>query len=466
MAQELELAHGLQFEDLYARDGVARIDELFVDYLGQSDGALKADLIAGRANATEMTALEESKLLLRVAPYVDDFVGVLFGIAKPVLDRAHDHHALARGFACRRLFVQRVALKKIKKDEAVQLDGSALEQDLISRMGKPFSEATYADSVMSWMDDGEANAENLDVAARYASWRVHTGGHNSSVLFKEPKRVDPQDLIPTIQEKSFHDIPVKVMSPDHLRQRPGFKLTDDGGGLADCLSEGHYCIFCHNQGKDSCSTGLIDKKTEAFKESAFGVELVGCPLDEKISEMHVAKTDGHFVGALAIAIVDNPMIAGTGHRICNECMKACIYQKQDPVDIPKGETRTLRDVLELPWGFEIYSLLTRWNPLNLRRPVPLEPSGYKVLVVGLGPAGFTLAHHLMNDGHTVAAIDGAKIEPVNPEYSGVTALGERVAFKPVYDIKELHEELDDRVMAGFGGVAEYGITVRWDKNFL
>ena len=28
------------------------------------------------------------------------------------------------------------------------------------------------------------------------------------------------------------------------------------------------------------------------------------------------------------------------------------------------------------------------------------------------------------------------------------------------------EPLDERVMAGFGGVAEYGITVRWDKNFL
>src|SRR6202008_539725 len=30
----------------------------------------------------------------------------------------------------------------------------------------------------------------------------------------------------------------------------------------------------------------------------------------------------------------------------------------------------------------------------------------------------------------------------------------------------LKESLDDRVMAGFGGGAEYGITVRWDKNFL
>jgi NADPH-dependent glutamate synthase beta subunit-like oxidoreductase/NAD(P)H-flavin reductase len=45
-------------------------------------------------------------------------------------------------------------------------------------------------------------------------------------------------------------------------------------------------------------------------------------------------------------------------------------------------------------------------------------------------------------------------------------LGNRTRFKPIRDIHEIYESLDDRVMAGFGGVAEYGITVRWDKNFL
>ena len=69
------------------------------------------------------------------------------------------------------------------------------------------------------------------------------------------------------------------------------------------------------------------------------------------------------------------MCAGTGHRICNDCMKSCIYQKQEPVDIPQVETRTLKDVLELPWGFEIYSLLTRWNPLNFARPLPRRSDG-------------------------------------------------------------------------------------------
>ena len=101
--------------------------------------------------------------------------------------------------------------------------------------------------------------------------------------------------------------------------------------------------------------------------------------------MNVVKQNGNSVGALAVVTIDNPMAAATGHRICNDCMKSCIFQKQEPVDIPQVETRTLKDVLELPWGFEIYSLLTRWNPLNFERPVPRPPPGYKVLVVGLGP---------------------------------------------------------------------------------
>jgi len=171
--------------------------------------------------------------------------------------------------------------------------------------------------------------------------------------------------------------------------------------------------------------------------------------------MHMLRAQGSVIGAFATIAIDNPMMAATGHRICNDCMKACIYQRQEPVDIPQAETRILKDILSLPWGFEIYALLTRWNPLDIRRPLPRPESGRKVLVVGLGPAGFTLAHHLMNDGHTVVAIDGLKIEPLGFDPAA-----------PVRDAATLSENLDDRVMAGFGGVAEYGITVRWNKNYL
>src|SRR5262249_23698512 len=67
---------------------------------------------------------------------------------------------------------------------------------------------------------------------------------------------------------------------------------------------------------------------------------------------------------------------------------------------------------------------------------------------------------------TVVAVDGLKIEPLPAEICGITAAGQRIPFRPVQDTSDLFESLDNRLMAGFGGVAEYGITVRWNKNFL
>ena len=42
----------------------------------------------------------------------------------------------------------------------------------------------------------------------------------------------------------------------------------------------------------------------------------------------------------------------------------------------------------------------------------------------------------------------------------------RKAPRPIYSWSEIYKSLDERVLEGFGGVSEYGITVRWDKNFL
>ena len=193
------------------------------------------------------------------------------------------------------------------------------------------------------------------------------------------------------------------------------------------LSEIHYCVLCHERDKDSCSKGLCDEKDRARVDrvNPLGIELDGCPLDEKISEMHTLRKAGDAVGALALVIIDNPMCPGTGHRICNDCMKACIYQKQEPVNIPQIETGVLTDVLKMPWGVEIYGLLTRWNPLNVRRPYALPYNGKNVLVVGLGPAGYTLAHYLVNEGFGVVGIDGLKIEPLPEDIVGTDTHGRR-----------------------------------------
>src|SRR2546428_2610401 len=459
----MKLAFGIRFNDLYERGGLLRVDAAFIEFLGEADAALRDRLIALRSKPP--AAKEESDLLIALAPHVEDFIARLFGIEAEARALAEKHNELAPLYSVKRLFVQRRALHKVKQDETARVDPVETEKQLF---GGPFTELDFARKVSEWQQNEAANADKLELAARYAAWATTTAEgkekHRRGVLFKAPRKLDYMRLVP-VHTTSRKGVVEHTLG--HLRHRHGFALTDPGTDLVGALDEANYCIWCHEQGKDSCSKGLKEKPpAEGYRKTVFGVALAGCPLEQKISEFHMVKARGEPLAALGIIAVDNPMLAATGHRICNDCMKACIYQKQDPVNIPQAETRTLKDVLELPWGFEIYSLLTRWNPFDIRRPYPKPATGKRILVVGLGPAGFTLAHHLMNDGHTVVAIDGLKIEPLEPSASGVDPLGNRMPFQPVKEIRQLREDLDRRVMAGFGGVAEYGITVRWDKNFL
>jgi NADPH-dependent glutamate synthase beta subunit-like oxidoreductase/NAD(P)H-flavin reductase len=463
----LNLKYGLSFEDLYDREGLVRLDQAFIEYLKASDVELFNRLMAARAGAV-IEPKVASELIIAIAPHLEDFIGDLFGTTAEVRDSQEKHSALAAKYVVKRKFIHKKALTGMTVERASLLDGASLAAELETLFGEPLTDHSFAQNVYSWMQAEADHAAGIAKAAQYAAWATLAPEgkekHRGTAIFKAPQKIDPYHLVPV--ETVVEDGVTRMMlGPEHARYREAFHLTDKGMDLLGALDHANYCIHCHNQAKDSCRTGLKEK-TGKFKKSVFGVTLAGCPLDEKISEMNTVKLQGNTIGALAIVAIDNPLTAGTGHRICNDCMKSCIFQKQDPVDIPQVETRTLKDVLSLPWGFEIYSLLTRWNPLNFERPLPKPESGYKVLVVGLGPAGYTLAHHLMNDGHAVVAVDGLKLEPLRQDLGGVTPTGERVPFRPIRDVNEIYESLNSRVMAGFGGVAEYGITVRWDKNFL
>jgi NADPH-dependent glutamate synthase beta subunit-like oxidoreductase/NAD(P)H-flavin reductase len=507
---------GFRFRDLFDAHRLKDLADAFYDEVRANDPTLGEALdnyIRVRGEGIEKRAA--SNILTDSGPHLSDFIGRLFNISREreVLQRTIVRQNPIWQY---KFFVQRRAIKKYGPDKIGELAASDLTQALKELQFAAFDEtipydeelaiATMAGRLIDAEDELTKGAD-ISVAVRatvakigdaYRKLEDKTFGKifERNVLeaegageivqiraalqmieqwsaiqfhgktrrwysFKTPHPLDYQNLVHLVRpDQKLHNI-MRGRDAD-MRRRDGFKLTDNRGTQRDALAEIDYCLICHERDKDSCSTGLREKDG-APKRNPLGIKTEGCPLDEKISEMHLMKKQGDPIASLALVTIDNPMCAGTGHRICNDCMKGCIFQKQEPVNIPLAETASLTDVLNLPYGFEIYHLLTRWNPLNAKRPYQLPYNGKNVLVVGLGPAGYTLAHYLLNEGFGVIGVDGLKIEPLPDSWTG--KLG-KATPKPVKQLSEITDELDERVLSGFGGVSEYGITVRWDKNFL
>ena len=508
-AQTLTLGiPGFVYADLYEPSRLEALTHCFERQLAERDAALYQEFRLYHAGQGQGMAPEAvSDLLVRMAPEVSGFVARLFGVEKEV--EAH-RRAICSDFDTVFAYRNEVVAKSASRfkgedptvwdiadiehqltvlvdavvdpdvlvsDREAAIAGLAISVKLAHEGGNALTAGLLRGRLMAHTKAPEVFAEGLagDDAALVESlfdlicrWtfavvrdlgiRLDTRGW---VSFKTPAKTDFTRLVHHDKRRvEGHD--VWVGSDEHHRRRDGFALTDPRFPQRRVLYEVDHCIYCHDRDTDSCSKGMRNKKDGTYKTNPLGVTITGCPLEEKISEMHLVKRQGDSLGALALITVDNPLCPGTGHRICNDCMKGCIYQKTEPVNIPQIETNVLTDVLFMPWGFEIYSLLTRWNPLNIRRPVARAYNGRNVLVAGMGPAGYTLSHYLLNEGFGVVGIDGLKIEPLPTYLTG----DDQTPPQPIHDFRELYEDLDKRIMLGFGGVAEYGITVRWDKNFL
>ncbi|MCX7124914.1 MAG: pyridine nucleotide-disulfide oxidoreductase, partial [Gammaproteobacteria bacterium] len=455
MNPELKLKD-FDFQALQSADGLCALDSRFLRTLEKEDSALFEQLKSYRDGKLN-TPQAISELIINCAPTLENFIAELFGIESAAAElkketRSHDpifqfkdyyiHHA-------KRLSKAVSGAPYVPCFDNLDMDNADTELQ-IAKLG------------VQYLNDPEKNKAEIEKLIHWCALALFTDEGRKFTKnwpsFHQPQKKDYENLVamtPVINDEFG-----RFEGPlDQQRERDGFTLTDPRMDLREVLDEIHYCVYCHKNDGDFCSKGFPVKKNNpemGLKLNPAGDVLTGCPLEEKISEMNVVKKSGYGIGALAIITIDNPMCAVTGHRICNDCMKACIYQKQDPVNIPEIETRVLTDVLNLPWGVEIYDLLIRWNPLRQTQFTPKPHNNKKVLVMGMGPAGFTLSHHLLMEGCAVVGADGLKIEP----------LPAPLLSNPIYDFNSLKESLDDRIMLGFGGVAEYGITVRWDKNFL
>lgn len=435
----MKLGFNLNFSNLNNLDSLKQLDQIFLNYCEHDN---QKTLLSFRADPYTIKEKVYSDFLIKMAPLLDDFLAELFNIEKEVSIVRLKSQQFDIIYECKRKFVQRFAVKKYPKERLEEIDFADCCKNLKLLFNQEITQEVFAEKVLNWQSEEDKYTNYLDIAAQYAAFMVHN--NSNSALFSLPQKVDKNNLInPERIEKYKKNI------------RVGFDYFDPQLHSDKALDHSNYCIYCHNQGKDSCSKGIATLPPLTQSLVRDNDKLPGCPLKQKISEMNYLKSKGFNLAALATIAIDNPMVAATGHRICNDCMNACIFQKQEPVNIPLIESNILETVLELPYGLEIYLLLTRWNPLNIYSPLPKQQTGYNVLVVGLGPAGFSLAHYLLNDGHNVIAIDGLRISPL--------------PFDVMVPIKHWHEhkqQLSERIPQGFGGVAEYGITPRWDKNNL
>ncbi len=158
----LKLGFGMKFEDLYSCDGLLRIDSCFLAELAESEPLLAERLATARNAPDQMTHLEESQLIINLAPHLEDFLGQLFDIQIAVRELAERHNELAPLFHCKRIFVQRKAVQKYKAADAAAFDGDDLRTALLQAFGDTtgeMSELLFARHVNSWLD---AEAKNID----------------------------------------------------------------------------------------------------------------------------------------------------------------------------------------------------------------------------------------------------------------------------------------------------------------
>ena len=486
---------GFVYADLYKSGRLKELLDIFDFEVAAANPELFASWDAYRSNpAGPHSAIEVSALLVAMAAHVSKFIVRLFAVEKEADQLAAATADQNPIFRFKVDFVRRRVLSALKNISPA-VDSAALDakvqrlREAAAAGADPVRDPEFATAVAAvklleaerafggkgsdleragvsgFMNSiGGASIENvtawIETLKQWIVPRLHDFAFKHWVSFRFPESIEHFNLVQ--MQRPSPGLPEALIGPDgRLRRRDGFGLTDPRMNPREVLSEIHYCILCHERDKDTCTKGIKDAAGKTVV-NPLDIPLDGCPLDEKISEMHFLRKNGDAVGALALVMISNPMCPGTGHRICNDCMKACIYQKQEPVNIPEIETGVLTDTLNLPWGVEIYGLLTRWNPLNIARPYPLPYNGKSVLVVGMGPAGYTLAHYLMNEGFGVVGVDGLKIEPLDEELTGTPG----IAPQPIRSWPDFYRPLDERILEGFGGVSEYGITVRWDKNFL
>lgn len=301
---------GFHYADLYNAARLADLLGAFDDSINRHDAALFSALTAYRACGGDgMKPEAVSELLVTVAPYVGRFVAQLFSVTT---ERDQQMQAI-RGdmdsvFVYRSEIVGKLA-SRFKGQSCADWDVDALHQQLQALLAAAGLDSLWtvdAEKAVSQLaadcwrqsqqaDSNDAVASALDViyqwsfaAQQHPAIAPHVAGWLS---FKVPQKTNLDNLVAhqTVEQAGYM---VWACDDDHHRRRDGFALTDKRFNQRQTLYEVDHCIYCHDRDNDSCSKGIKNKKDGSFKLNHLNALMIGCPLEEKISEMHVVKRQG------------------------------------------------------------------------------------------------------------------------------------------------------------------------------
>ncbi|MCC7537341.1 MAG: pyridine nucleotide-disulfide oxidoreductase, partial [Deltaproteobacteria bacterium] len=341
MTPDLALAlPGFTWRDLFVPERLAELHEKFL-----ADLALEAPDVAERFAAYRRSLGEGMKpeaisaVLCDVAPHVSAFVARLFRVEDERRSSMRDADHVAPVFRMKDQLVKRRALKRGEVAFDAVLDAAARKMLSAAGVTDPDDEravALFACDLLDLDHDvkrGEPRAELaksvitrvhgavegaaalpdsppyreatrttvaacLDLLERWLLMRRRDPAIAAWMAFRLPQPMDFDQLVQI--RRPIAARAEEIHGPEsHRRHRDGFALTDERMNPMEVRDHVEYCLYCHERDKDTCSKGFRDKDG-SYKANPLGIPLAGCPLDEKISEMHLLRKQGDSIGALAL----------------------------------------------------------------------------------------------------------------------------------------------------------------------
>ena len=236
-SDQLDLRFGLSFEDLYRQEGLARLDQTFLEHLQSANPPLAA-ASAGCQSKPERAGAQAAVRADRRT-----------GAARRGFHRRAVRHirrsAGAPGasttrwrriYALKRKFVQKKAISGVTEEQASAIDGLARGRGAGSavRRAADRSRASSSTSRGGWMPRRSTSAQ-LKIAAQYAAWAALSPAgsekHHHGVLFRVPHKLDMTHLVPVETVAEPTESRRWRCPKHHWRHREGFKLTDAGMDL-------------------------------------------------------------------------------------------------------------------------------------------------------------------------------------------------------------------------------------------